>query len=149
MAESKHRRIQDIVEQSRYWDAQDLLRNLEDEMRRLEQGLGHFIFDSEGRPMTICVSPLPLTPKFETRERPEEFILMVHLPDVEKEDVRLYVNRNSIEVRAVSGQKTCRPLYLGVYTPWSVDSERSKAEFDDGILTVRAKKLKKTRVKVR
>jgi len=149
MADSKHGRVQDIVEQSKYWDAQDLLRNLEDEMRRLEQGLGHVIFDSGGRPMTICVSPLPLTPKFEMRERPEEFILTVHLPNVEKEDVRLYVNRDRIEVRAVLGRKICRPFYLGVFTPWSVDSERARAELEDGILTVRAKKLKKTRVIVK
>ncbi len=148
MAESK-RRVHDIVEQSKYWDAHDLIRNLEEEMKRLEQGLGHAIFDSEGRPVTMCVSPLPMTPKFESREEGDSFVVKVRLPMVGKEDVRLFVNRESIEVQAVSGQKICRPYYLSLDTPWSADANRTQVKFEDGLLTINVKKLKKTRIKVK
>lgn len=149
MADRRKRRVHDIVEQSKYWNAEDLLRNLEDEMRRLEQGLGHVIFDSEGRPVTMCVSPLPMTPKFETKRDGDEFTVKAHLPGVEKDDLRLAVERDSIVVRGISGKKNCRPYYLSVDTPWSVDSESAQVKFEAGILTVKAKKLKKTRVPVK
>lgn len=149
MAERRHRRVQDLVEDSRHWDARDMIRNLEEEMARLEQGLGHMIFDSEGRAITLCPSPLPMTPKFETKEEGDEFGLKVSLPSVEKEDVRLYVTRDTIEVRAVSEGRACRPYYLSVDTPWSVDSEDAKVTFEGGMLTVRTRKLRKIRVPVK
>ena len=149
MAERKKRRVQDIVEESRFWAAEDLMKNLEEEMARLEQGLGHVIFDSEGKPITMCVSPLPVTPKFEAEKDEDEFSLKVHLPSVEKKDIRLYVNRDNIEVRAVSGKRICRPYFLNVDTPWSVSSEDAQVKFEEGILIVKAKRLKKIRVPVK
>jgi HSP20 family molecular chaperone IbpA len=148
MADRK-RRIQDLVEDSRYWNTEDLMKNLEDEMHRLEQGLGQVMFDSEGRSITMCVSPLPLTPKFETEEEADTLVVKIHLPSIEKEDIRLYVNRGSVEVRAVSGKKMCRPYYLSVDTPWDVDEEGAEVKFENGLLTVKAKRLKKVRVPVK
>jgi len=147
MAERK-RRARDLVEESRFWNAQDMLRNLEEEMERLERGLGHIIFDAEGKPVTRCVSPLPMTPKFEAKDEGETFRLKVNLPGVEKEDIRLFVERRSIEARAVSGQRICRPYYVIVDSPWDLDPENAEVKFEDGVLTVRAKRLKKTRVAV-
>jgi len=141
--------VQDLVEESRHWDPDDLIRNLEEEMQRLEQGLGQVMFDLEGRPITMCVSPLPLTPKFETKEEGDAFILKVHLPGVQEGDVRLYLHRGSIEVRAVSGKMICRPYYVSVDTPWGVDSEDAEVKFENGLLNVKAKRLKKVRVPVK
>ncbi len=148
MAEQKKRRVHAIVEESRHWDAQDLLRNLEDEMRRMEKGLGHVMFDSEGRPATVCVSPLPARPKFETNHEGDEFSVKIRLPSVEKDDVRVFVNRDSVEVRAVSGKRICRPYYLNVDTPWNVDPDSAEVRFDQGVLVVKAKKLRKKRVPI-
>ena len=149
MANHRRRRVQDIVEESKHWEAEDLLRNLEEEMQRLEQGLGHVMFDAEGLPVTMCVSPLPLAPRFETKELKDEFALRVNLPEVKKEDVRVYVDKDSVEVHAVSSRKICRPFYLSVATPWSVDSDHALVKFENGVLTVRTKRLKKKRVHVK
>jgi|GEM_PF-1731695 len=149
MAERKKRRVQDLVEESRYWDTRDLIKNLEEEMERLEQGLGHVIFDSEGKPVTMCVSPLPLTPKFETKQEGDEFTLKVRLPGVEKENIHLYVNRDSVEVRAVASEKVCRPFYVSVDTPWNVDSEDAQVKFENSVLIVTAKRVKKVRIPVK
>ncbi len=148
MADRKSR-VRDLVEDSRYWDAEDLLKNLEEEMQRLERGLGQVMFDSEGRPITKCVTPLPLTPKSETKEEGDAFVLKVDLPGVDKEDILLYVNREAIEVRAVSGESICRPYYISVDTPWSVHADEAEVKFENRLLTVKAKRLKKTRVPVR
>jgi len=149
MVDHRRRRVQDLVEESKHWEADDLIRNFEVEMQRLEKGLGHMIFNSEDKPISMCVSPLPLTPKFETKKEMDEFDIKVHLPNVEKEDIRLYVNRDSVEVRAVSGKKISRPFHLSVETPWSVDSDDAQVEFKNGILTVKARRLKKIRVPVK
>jgi len=148
MVEHK-RRVQDLVEESRFWDVNDLIRNLEDEMQRLEQGLGQVIFDVEGRPVTICLSPLPFTPKFEESHEGGVFSLKVHLPDVDKDDIRLFVTRDAVDLRAISERRMCRPFLLSVKTPWNVDPEEAEAEFENGVLTVKAKRLRTTRVQVR
>ncbi len=64
----KSRKMKDLVEDSKYWAASDLIRNLDEEMERAEQGFIHMIWGIDDKPVTRMLRPLPIAPKFRTSE---------------------------------------------------------------------------------
>ncbi len=140
--------MKDIEERSRHWSPEDLIRNLDEEMSRLEQGLCHMIYDHDDNRVSAMIRPLPVTPSFDLKETDEEIRLSVTLPNIPKEKVRLNVEKNSIEVFACSDDLVCRPHYLSVDSASLLDPDSAKAEMVDGIVKVRVRKARKKRLKV-
>lgn len=149
MAESRNRHLESIVEKSQYWDAEDLLRSLEEEMRRMEQGLGHMIWDEDYRPVTMWPNPLPVTPKFEESIVADEFRVKVFLPGVSEDSIEVGVERDSIEVFARHGERICRPFMAIIDAPTALDPESARAEFHEGVLDITVRELKRHKVKVK
>ncbi len=145
----KPRRLSDIVAESQYWDAEDLLRNLDEELDRLEHGIGHMIWGIDEKPVTMCLRPLPITPRFKIDETSGEFKLVVQLPQVPEENVRLSVDKRSVEVFACSDHALCRPYYVSVDSRSPLDPNSANAEFRDHTYIVSVKKAQKRRVPVK
>jgi hypothetical protein len=95
MADETRRRktLKEIVEESPYWDAEELLRNLDEEMARIEHGVGHFVWDYQDRPVGRCPPLLPLTPRFKINESDEKFRVDVQLPDIPEDMIRVKVGK--------------------------------------------------------
>ena len=149
MAEPKTGHMKSMVEMSRCWEAHDLLRNLEDELQRLEQGMGHMIWDNESKPVTMCPCLLPMSPRFEISETEDEFSVKVHLPEVREEDIDVNIEKGSVEVFARQQEKAFRPFLLSIDAHVALDPESLRLESHDDFLVLRVRKLKKHRVKVK
>lgn len=59
----RSRKLKDLVEDSRSWAASDLVRNLDEEMERAEQGFIHMIWGHDSKPVTRMLKPLPIAPR--------------------------------------------------------------------------------------
>ena len=145
----KQHRLKELVETSQFWDAEELLRNLDEEMDRLERGLGHMVWDIHGRPVTMCLRPLPVTPKFSLSETDDRLELKVLLPGFEKDSVRLQVDKGGVEVFALKSEEFCRPYYVRVEARSILDPESADASLSEGTLVVKIGKVKKKRLEVR
>jgi HSP20 family molecular chaperone IbpA len=141
--------LKDIVRESRYWDAEDLLRNLDEEMERMEQGLCHMAWDQMERPVTRRLRPLPMTPKFEVDERGNEFTISVQLPNVPQENMKVNVLADRVEVLACSEDAICRPYFASVESHDRLDPDSVSLKLTDSTLHVKVKKAKKKRVKIK
>lgn len=144
----KTRKIQDLVELSRYWHAEDMLRNLQEEMRRMEQGLSHMVWDAQMRRVTQCPNPLPVTPRFETHETDDELMVEVQLGKMPEDNISLRVTPDRVDVYARLDERVCRPYFLSVEVIGPLDPDSAGSKLRDGVLEVTVKKVKKVRVKV-
>ena len=142
------RKVKDIEEMSRYWSPEDLIRNLDEEMSRQEDGLGHMIYDLEETRISAWLRPLPVTPDFEMEETEDEFRLSVTLPNISKDNVRLKVEKNSIELYACSDDMVCRPHHLAVESVSTLDPDSAKAKMVGDVLKVTVLKVRKKRLKI-
>lgn len=143
------KKVKDIEEMSRLWDAEDLLQNLDEEMTRLEHGLGHMIYDIEEHRVTRWLKPLPVTPKFDVDESADEIRLTVTLPDVPKDNVVVNVDRNSIEVFACSDDAVCRPHYLAVDVSGTLDPDSAEATMTGDVFEIKVSKVRKRRLEIK
>ncbi len=148
-ARRKQHRLKDIVESSQFWDVEDMLRNFDEEMQRLEQGIDHMIWDMEDRPVTMCLRPLPVTPRFEQDDSADSLSVKVFLPGFTREDVRLQVDKDGIEVLALRRDEFCRPYYVRLDAREVLDPESAHSELSEGVLEISVQKVKKKRLKVR
>lgn len=147
--ELRSRKLREIAEMSRFWDAEDLIRNMELEVDRLERGLDHIIWDINNRPVTKWPRPMPITPRFEISSEGETFSLKVYLPNVPRENIRVNIDRDSVEVMACFDDIICRPYYLDFDAGCILRPDEAEAAFSEGLLEVRAPKAKKTRLPIR
>jgi len=145
----KPRTLRELVEESRFWDASDLLRNFDEEMERIEHGLGHTAWDSTSRPVSICLRPLPTVPRFEVSETKEDFSLRVFLPGVSTENMHIDVDSRSVEVLACSDEIICKPYYVSVESGGPLDPHSAEARRDGHWLEIKVHKPKKRRLEVR
>jgi HSP20 family molecular chaperone IbpA len=146
--ETSAMKLKDIEERSRHWSPEDLMRNLDEEMSRLEQGLCHMIYDHDEIRVSARLRPLPVTPSFDLKETEDEVRLSVKLPNMSKENVHLNVEKNSIELFACSDDFVCRPRYLSVDSISLLDPDSTKAEMIGSVVEVRVRKARKKRLKV-
>lgn len=145
----KPKTLRELVEESRFWDASDLMRNFDEEFRRVELGLGHMAWDSMNRPVSICMRPLPTVPRFEVSETKEEFSLKVDLPGVPLENVHVEVDRRSVEVFACSDDLICKPYYIDVESQSTLNPDSVEAKREGQWLVIRVRKAKKQKVEVK
>lgn len=145
----RSRRVEDLVEMSLHLDSNDMLRNLQEEMRRMEDGLGHSVWDEQMRRVTQCPNPLPVTPKFEAHESEDELKVTVVLPHVPEDNISLSVTSSGLEVYARLDQRICKPYFLSVEATGILRPETAVSKVHNGALEVSVKKAKRIRVKVR
>lgn len=143
------RRLREIVEQSRFWDVEFLLRNMDKEMERLEHGLDHVIWDMDGRAVTAWPRPLPLAPKFKVDSDEQDFRVRISLPGIPKENVTINVDADSVEVLACSDDNVCRPYYLEISSDAPLRPDTARAEFSEGVLEISVSKVRRVRIPVR
>jgi len=145
----KRRQLRDIADKSQFWDVEDLMSNFDREMALLEQGLGHMIWDRDEHRVTTFIRPLPVTPSFRISEDDKEFTLSVKLPNVSKDDIRLKVDKNSVDILACSGDLVCRPYYVSVVTKGELAPETAKARLEDEEFEIKVSKTRKKRLEVK
>ncbi|HJX04870.1 MAG TPA: Hsp20/alpha crystallin family protein [Thermoplasmata archaeon] len=145
---SKDKHLKDIVEKSQFWDVEDMMRNFDREMAQFEHGLGHMVWDMEEHRVTTRLRPLPITPSFQISEDDKEFKLVVRLPTVSKEDIRLNVDRNSVELFACTDEAVCRPYYISVDASGELVPESAEASLSKEVFEVKVAKAKKKRLKI-
>lgn len=145
----KSRTLRELVEESRFWDVSDLMRNFDEEFHRIELGLGHTAWDSTNRPVSVCMRPLPTVPRFEVSETEDEMILRVHLPGVPAENIQVDVDRMSVEVFACSDDLICKPYYVSVESRGALDQGSVEARRDGHWVEVKVRKARKHRVEIR
>lgn len=143
------RTLKELVEESRFWDVSDLMRNFDEEFHRVELGLGHTVWDSANRPVSLCMRPLPSVPRFEASEGREEFSLRVSLPGVPPENVRVDVDKRSVEVFACSDDIICKPYYVSVESQSALDPGSVEVVRDGSWFEIKVKKAKKRRIEIR
>jgi len=143
------RKVKDIEEMSKHWSPEDLMRNLDEEISRLEQGLCHMIYDHDDHRVSAWLRPLPVTPSFALKETEDEIRLSVTLPNVSKENVRLNVDKKSIELFACSDDVVCRPHYLMIDSASLLDPDSTTAKMVGDLVEVRVLKARKKRLKVK
>lgn len=146
---TSHKHLKELAERSRFWDVEDLLRNLDLEMERLERGLDHLAWGTDERLLTAPLRPMPVTPRFVDESTSELAYLKVMLPDMPKENVSVSVEKNWIEVFACKDDVICRPYYLSLEMKENLDPSRADAVLSDGVLVIRVPKMKKRRVEVK
>ncbi len=145
----KLKTLRELVEESRFWDASDLMRNFDEEFHRIELGLGHTAWDSMYRPVSMCMRPLPTVPRFETSETKDELSLRVVLPGVPPENVYVDVDKRSVEVFACSDDLICKPYYVSVESHSTLDPDSVEAKRDGQWLVINVRKAKRHRVEIR
>jgi HSP20 family molecular chaperone IbpA len=145
----KDKHLRDIVEKSQFWDVEDMMRNFDREMAQLERGLGHMVWDMEERRVTTHLRPLPIAPSFQVSEDDKEFKLVVKLPRVSKEDIRLNVDKNSVEIFACTEEAVCRPYYMSVDASSELVPESVEARLSEEVFEVKVAKAKKKRLKIK
>lgn len=144
----RYRRLRDLVDESRLWDAELMLRNAEEELARFEQGLAHLVMASDEKFVTKPVKPMPVTPSFEVEEDETEYVLRVRLPGIPADSISVDVDPDEVEVFACAEQSEHRPYYLKVRASSTLDVETAEARFGGGSLEVRVRKVWKRLVPV-
>ncbi len=145
----KPKSLRELVDESRFWDASDLLRNFDEEMDRIEHGLGHAAWDSTYRPVSMCMRPLPTVPRFEMSETREKLTLRVYLPGVPPENLHVDVDKRDVEVFACSDDPICKPYYLSVESQGSLDPDSAEVVRDGPWVEVKVPIAKKRRLEIR
>ena len=125
--------------------------NLQREINRVFDGL-HARGDYEGD--TLC----EWTPSVDIVERENEFLIHVDLPGLERKDVHVGVENNSLSVsgerprvetteaeRTYRAERPCGTFKRVFSLPRTVDAGKVKAEYRDGVLSVRVPKAEEAR----
>ena len=147
--ELRGRKVKELAEMSRLWDAEDLIRNFDEEMSRLEDGLGHMICDTEDKLITTWLRPLPVTPRFDVTEDDKELKLTVRLPNIPKDKVRMKVHKDRVELFACSDDEVCRPHYIAIDAQGVLNPESAKAKMNRGVFEVKISKARKKKLDVK
>jgi len=148
-AAKKPRRLAKIVEESQFWDAEYLLKNLDAEVDRFERGIGHMVWGPDDKPITRFLRPLPIAPKFGASDTDREFTLKVVLPNVPEEHMRVNVDKESVEVFACSDEQVCKPYYVRVNSKGRLDPDSAQLKLSDSTLQIKVAKAKKKKINVR
>lgn len=97
-------------------------------------------FDEEGRPHIKKfgnVTPTGLReevePYAEVREEKDKYVIIIELPGVEKENIKVTVRGNVIDVKAASEYRRYRKE---IKLPFTIDPNKVKARYRNGVLTI-------------
>jgi HSP20 family molecular chaperone IbpA len=145
----RHRHIKEISEESKFWDVDYLIRNLEEEMDRVEHGMSHLVWGPEDRLVTHRMRPMPIIPEHETFTSENEFRVKVNLPNVPRGNIKVNIDRDSVEVLACSDDMVCKPYHIHIGADGVLDPDSAQAHMSETVLEITVRKIKKRRVEVR
>ncbi len=146
---NKPRKLKEIVDESRFWVAEDLLRNLDAELDRIERGIGHMVWGSDDKLVTRLLPPLPITPDFNVSDTGDHLTLKVVLPNVPEEHMRVNVDKDGVEVFACSDDPICKPYYVRADSKAPLDPESVKLKLSGSTLHIKVAKVKKRTLEVK
>jgi HSP20 family protein len=125
---------------------------MSDEMKRLRKDMEEMFETFIARPMRgewVVKSPLS-----DLADKGDSFELSVELPGMKKEDIKIEADKNSVTVSAERKEAAeekkkdyyyCERSYTGYHRtfglPEEIDAESVDAEFKNGVLVVRMKKV--------
>ena len=145
-----------IPDQIRYWDAMDLLDNLEQEMEKARSGYLHCVF-LPGVNYPLYSEDVAFTQlKPEIRIKDDYLHLdFGELKDVEKDDINISLEDGIFHVRVILGEDSGKEI-IGVFhmrVPPSFDPETCNAEMKNSKLSIcmqkKDRKLSKRKIKVK
>ncbi|HDP96538.1 MAG TPA: Hsp20 family protein [Euryarchaeota archaeon] len=137
-----------IVDEVKYWDAIDLIRNLEEEMEKVRNGLIHWVFSPtmnfpslSGLPNTVLLSP-------EIRETEDGIqIAFSNLRGILHEDLTIEINDNELIVTVIIPQGESEKL-LGqfkMHVPIDFDIESCDATLEHDSLKICLRRISPTK----
>ena len=104
------------------------------------------------------------TPAIDIVEKDDEIQVTADMPGINKEDINIDIQDNRVEIRAETREESREEkggylyrerrqgsFYRSFELPTSVDPNRAKASYNEGILTLhmpKAETVKKTRIKI-
>lgn len=110
---------------------QDLLKEIEEETRKLEKA-----FDNAIREMQNFTADMK-QPYYDVVEDENEVKIFVELPGVNKDQINIRISGNRVMIRAQSDERK----YYGVISlPEDVDEKSAKAIYKNGLLTITLRK---------
>jgi len=127
-----------IVDQVRYWDAMDLLENLEHEMEKARSGMLHYIFEIEpDTSLQLKSYEFTLSPRIQNMGR-ELRVEFDGMHNVNKDDVNVLIESGMLDVlvRYVSsdGRESLGRFVMRL--PPGIDTEKCEAELSRGKLVI-------------
>ncbi|MEM2839909.1 MAG: Hsp20/alpha crystallin family protein [Thermoplasmata archaeon] len=131
-----------IVDQVRYWDAMDLLENLEQELEKARSGMLHYVFEIEpDTSLQLKSYEFTLSPRIRTVGR-ELRIEFDGMDRVNKNDVNISIESGMLDVLvryvASDGRESVGRFLMRL--PQGIDAETCEAELSKGKLVVCLKK---------
>lgn len=144
----------DIVDEVRYWDAVDLLRNLDDELENAGRGLANCIFHPDRHyPYEADRGRILLKPEISKKNDRVE-IEFPNLKNVRREDIDVEIEDRELRIN-VKKEKADKGEILGWFRmeiPEEFDAETCNAEHKGGSLKIclrkRTARPSKRRIKV-
>ncbi|MFW6233181.1 MAG: Hsp20/alpha crystallin family protein [Nanoarchaeota archaeon] len=132
-----------------------------DELKRMQKSLNRFFsdFDDEG----VINLRNELSGDYrkamsDFKETENEFIINVELPGMKKEDIKLNINNDLIEIKARNKKekeknknnekfysKSFSGFYQAINLPENADSENIKAKYENGVLKLTIPKKEKSK----
>ena len=126
-----------------------------DEIKRIHRELDRIFSEMFGRLGRVESPVMVREPAIDLIDEGDHFLLVVELPGVRKEDVELYVNRDSVTIKAERRggeekrgksyyvrERVYSAFYRTITLPEPVIPEETKATFRNGVLEVTLKKEK-------
>ena len=130
-----------------------------DEMLRFREEINRWLEDFMGEfPETVTTPRLAgiKEPLLDMYEDENEIIVTMELPGINKEDIKLRIRDNVLEISAdvkredkykdknvLRMERRATKFYRRIVLPAQVDTKKAKATYNNGILEVRLPKLKK------
>ena len=127
-----------------------------EELRRIERRLSRILSDLWEKP---TITPRSLfsevrEPFIDIQETDKELIITAEMPGVSKEDIKVNVYDNTIEISAkvkkeekeeregyIRRERRAGRFYRAISLPCEVDAKKAKATYKNGILEVRLPKV--------
>lgn len=131
------------------------LRGLQDEVNRLFESVFPSRTGEEEEPTSTVWSP-----RMDLMESDEHYLLRADLPGIAKKDVSIMVEDNRLTIRGerkaeskmedeniVRMERSFGSFYRSLRLPKTVNEEKIKASFDNGVLSVEIPKTEKSKPK--
>ncbi|GMR04162.1 MAG: hypothetical protein BMS9Abin23_0051 [Thermodesulfobacteriota bacterium] len=109
-------------------------------------------------PEFSCMEPITHIPNIDMFSTAEELVIEVELPGTRKDDIELYLTKNSLRLTAlkfecfenkkvnyVCMERNFGRLYRSIDLPHPVNTSKIKAVYKDGILTITIPRIKEKR----
>ncbi|MCD1294478.1 Hsp20/alpha crystallin family protein [Methanocella sp. CWC-04] len=138
------------------WDPFDELRKMQYKMSRILGEMPELMEPSEMLPSTESAQ----VPYVDVLERENEIVVTADLPGVDKKDIKLNVQDNTLEISAekrvekevkeegyIKRERAYDRFYRTILLPTGVDFSNSKASFNNGVLEIVMPKLEETKKK--